>query len=65
MERFIVNAEDKTIVSTNPFAAGLYPANFEDPMMFKPERWLEKGSMNNLAASQPFSLGPRGCLGRR
>ena len=33
--------------------------------MFKPERWLDKDSVDNLEASQPFSLGPRGCLGRR
>lgn len=43
-------------------------------MTFNPERWLEgSGDDNNdknnganvKEASQPFSLGPRGCLGRK
>ena len=46
------------------------PTNFHDPNTFLPERWLidekeaeaEKG--DNLAASQPFLLGPRGCIGQ-
>jgi len=31
-----------------------------------PERWLENGEgpKSQLHASQPFSLGPRGCLGK-
>ncbi|KAK4210840.1 cytochrome P450 [Rhypophila decipiens] len=63
-----------TIVSTNPVAAGLSSENWEDPFTFKPERWLpqqQSGSKKTdttnkdiLAASQPFSLGARGCLGR-
>ena len=32
-------------------------------MKFKPERWLETGSKDIKEASQPFSLGTRGCLG--
>lgn len=56
----------KTIVATNPVAASLDPANFSDPLVFKPERWLDgyKGG-DDLEASQPFSLGARGCLGKR
>ncbi|KAL4961628.1 cytochrome P450 [Aspergillus stella-maris] len=53
-----------TIVSTNPVAAGLSSTNFTDPYGFRPERWLEKKHSDVLEASQPFSLGPRGCLGR-
>jgi cytochrome P450 len=33
-------------------------------MMFKPERWLGENAHDVTEASQPFSLGPRGCLGR-
>jgi cytochrome P450 len=55
----------QTIVSTNPVAAGLYSRNWEDPYSFKPERWLGANEKDILAASQPFSLGPRGCLGRK
>ncbi|KAG6357390.1 hypothetical protein INS49_013267 [Diaporthe citri] len=38
--------------------------NFHDPHAFKPERWLDPARKDNLEASQPFSLGPRGCLGK-
>lgn len=54
-----------TIVSTNPFAASMSSANFVDPWDFKPERWLGENTEDNLEASQPFSHGPRSCLGRR
>ncbi|KAE8361745.1 cytochrome P450 [Aspergillus caelatus] len=37
---------------------------FHDPYTFKPERWLDPNCTDNKEASQPFSLGPRGCLGR-
>ncbi|CAG8952979.1 hypothetical protein HYFRA_00003168 [Hymenoscyphus fraxineus] len=37
---------------------------FKDPMDFKPERWIDPESQDIKEASQPFSLGPRGCLGR-
>ncbi|KAI8953272.1 putative cytochrome P450 [Xylaria longipes] len=53
-----------TIVSTNPLAASLDARNFKDPLVFKPERWLGENSEDATEASQPFSLGPRGCLGR-
>jgi cytochrome P450 len=38
--------------------------NFHDPFSFKPERWLDPANTDIKEASQPFSLGPRGCLGR-
>ncbi|CAJ0553060.1 Ff.00g115720.m01.CDS01 [Fusarium sp. VM40] len=38
--------------------------NFHLPYEFKPERWLDKSCNDNLEASQPFSLGPRGCVGK-
>ncbi|KAI1408849.1 benzoate 4-monooxygenase cytochrome P450 [Hypoxylon sp. FL1857] len=50
-------------VYTNPVAACLSPTNFQDPWLFKPERWLEPS--NDIGeSSQPFSLGSRSCLGR-
>ncbi|KEQ98174.1 hypothetical protein AUEXF2481DRAFT_2148 [Aureobasidium subglaciale EXF-2481] len=52
------------IVSTNPIAAGQSSANFKEPLEFKPERWLVPDNKDILDASQPFSLGARGCLGR-
>ncbi|KAI3396494.1 hypothetical protein diail_12114 [Diaporthe ilicicola] len=38
--------------------------NFHDPYTFKPERWLDPARQDVLEASQPFSLGPRGCRGK-
>jgi cytochrome P450 len=60
----IANPRLKVTVSTNPVAACLDSSNFSDPFSFKPERWLEPNGHDNLDASQPFSTGPRGCLGR-
>ncbi|PLB51667.1 putative cytochrome P450 [Aspergillus steynii IBT 23096] len=37
---------------------------FHSPFEFKPERWLDPDCSDTKEASQPFSLGPRGCLGR-
>ncbi|KAH5479181.1 hypothetical protein HBI52_224610 [Parastagonospora nodorum] len=53
-----------TGVSTHPFAACLDAKNFEDPWIFRPERWLGKSEQNVREASQPFSLGTRGCIGQ-
>ncbi|KAL6862465.1 hypothetical protein ACO1O0_002698 [Amphichorda felina] len=39
--------------------------NFADPTAFKPERWLDPNSTDVKEASQPFSMGPRGCLGQK
>lgn len=52
-----------TPVTIAPMVSALDPANFKDPLAFKPERWLSKGG-DILDASQPFSLGSRGCIGK-
>lgn len=52
-----------TLVAITTVATALDPANFKDPLVFNPERWLGKGG-DILEASQPFSLGPRGCVGK-
>jgi cytochrome P450 len=36
---------------------------WKDPHSFKPERWIDEGFGDVKQASQPFSLGPRACLG--
>ncbi|KAI1380476.1 benzoate 4-monooxygenase cytochrome P450 [Hypoxylon crocopeplum] len=51
-------------VSTAPLAASNSSSNFEKPFEFIPERWMGENARDVLDASQPFSLGPRGCLGR-
>lgn len=58
----------QTIVSVHHFAAYRSPANFTDPDSFAPERWIpgedERYVKDNKAAFQPFSTGPRNCIGR-
>lgn len=41
------------------------PANFHKPNDFVPERWIDPDCKDVKEASQPFSLGPRGCIGRK
>ncbi|MCJ1457139.1 hypothetical protein MMC28_007506 [Mycoblastus sanguinarius] len=41
------------------------PSNFHHPDAFLPSRWLDPTSTDIKEASQPFSLGPRGCIGRK
>ncbi|KAI5458350.1 benzoate 4-monooxygenase cytochrome P450 [Mariannaea sp. PMI_226] len=55
-----------TIVSVSSWASTHSEQNFHHPFEFIPERWLgkDKESGNLLSASQPFSIGSRGCLGR-
>ncbi|MBV8105000.1 MAG: cytochrome P450 [Hyphomicrobiales bacterium] len=41
------------------------PVNFVDPLVFRPERWLEHaGGAHNGSALLPFGSGPRMCPGR-
>ncbi|KAJ4366147.1 hypothetical protein N0V83_007782 [Neocucurbitaria cava] len=55
-----------TTVSVCMWAATKSERNFRDPYVFRPERWLdrENNKTDKLGASNPFSLGPRGCIGR-
>lgn len=40
--------------------------NFKDPLTFAPERWLGDNRFedDNRATFQPFSFGPRNCIGK-
>ncbi|KAI2633635.1 benzoate 4-monooxygenase cytochrome P450 [Hypomontagnella submonticulosa] len=51
-------------VGTNHLAASISPQNFQDPLSFKPERWLDPNTEDILESSQPWLLGTRGCIGR-
>jgi len=60
-----------TTVSVCMWAATHSARNFSDPYIFRPERWLDRepgASVNyagdKLSASNAFSLGPRGCIGK-
>ena len=54
-----------TIVSVNTWVAGHIEANFHNAFEFIPERWLDPECTDDKAASQPFLLGSRVCLGRK
>ncbi|KAI2616499.1 cytochrome P450 [Hypoxylon sp. NC1633] len=53
-----------TEIYTSAWAVTHDEQYFAEPMQFMPERWLDPNSGDVKEASQPFSLGPRGCLGR-
>ena len=54
-----------TLVSVNTWVAGHIETNFHNAFDFIPERWLDPGCKDDKAASQPFLLGSRVCLGRK
>jgi cytochrome P450 len=41
--------------------------NFKDPKLFIPERWMgdERFANDERTALQPFSVGPRDCVGKK
>lgn len=54
-------------VSCHSWSCSHSPLNFTQPDDFIPERWLDESGAydgDKQEASQPFSLGPRGCIGR-
>ncbi|RYP75201.1 hypothetical protein DL771_002526 [Monosporascus sp. 5C6A] len=57
-----------TTVGVAPWVACHSPLNFRDPDSFVPERWLinkdKRYENDRLNASQPFSVGPRSCIGK-
>ena len=55
-----------TRVGIPSWAACRSPLNFRDPELFIPERWLgdARYAEDRREASQPFNVGPRGCIGR-
>jgi cytochrome P450 len=66
----VKNNSSQTEVYTSPWPMNHSPEYFTRPLEFLPERWLDSSRQNSefsadvLSASQPFQLGPRGCLGR-
>ncbi|XP_072024741.1 cytochrome P450 27C1-like [Amphiura filiformis] len=46
-------------------ASGRDEKNFDDPLEFRPERWLQGGKKYHPYATLPFGFGIRMCIGRR
>ena len=57
---------EKTSVYVSSYANAHTERNFKDPETFAPERWMgdAKYAGDKLASNQPFSFGPRACLGK-
>ena len=56
----------QTTVSVSSWCAQHNPANFKNPDEFIPERWYDPAyATDHKLASRPFSLGPRGCIGKK
>lgn len=58
---------EDTVVAVWQYAAYHSAKNWSDPLSFKPERFLEGGrtSDDKMDVLQPFSIGPRNCIGRK
>ncbi|KAF2219243.1 cytochrome P450 [Elsinoe ampelina] len=54
-----------TEVYTSAWTATYDDNYFKDPYCFVPKLWLDSDSGDVREASQPFSLGPPGCIGRK
>lgn len=58
-----------TKVGVNQWAAYRMESNFAEPNKFIPERWMKdppaKFANDNKKVMQPFSVGPRNCLGKK
>ncbi|KAI1186008.1 cytochrome P450 monooxygenase-like protein [Nemania serpens] len=52
-----------TVVSVSPLNMTRDPRYWKDGESFRPERWVGEGFHDQKKASQPFSTGPRACLG--
>lgn len=55
-----------TAVGVNQWSAFHSPSNFKDPFKFIPERWMGEPEFenDNRKVVNPFSVGPRNCIGR-
>ena len=58
---------EQVTVSVNHYAAYHSPLNFTRPNEFIPERFINTADFPNdrREVLQPFSVGPRNCIGRR
>lgn len=56
-----------TIIGIPQFAINHCPELWTDPMEFKPERFLgdQKYANDKIDSMQPFSIGPRNCVGKK
>lgn len=67
--RAVLSQADRVQTSLNIYHYVAYhsPLNFKDPDSFVPERWLGDSQYDSdrKEVLQPFSFGPRNCLGKK
>lgn len=54
------------VVATDPWCMSRDPRYWVEPEAFRPERWIKDSGwqgQDKKAASQPFSIGTRACIG--
>lgn len=61
-----VDVPPGTQVGVHQLATNYSPSNFRNPYCFAPERWLPESNYHDDTrdARQPFSMGPRNCIGK-
>ena len=66
-QSLLANLPIQTYVQFSTHVAHRSTGNFKYPDTFIPERWMgdKEFTSDNKEASQPFSLGPRSCIGRK
>jgi Cytochrome P450 len=57
------SVKSKTVIAHSAYAYHMSEQYFEDPMSFKPERWLDPNARELESRLVSFSRGSRGCLG--
>ncbi|XP_073967590.1 probable cytochrome P450 4d20 [Choristoneura fumiferana] len=60
-----MNLTKNTSVILNIFHLQRHPDVYEDPLTFKPERFLKTTKAGNAYNWIPFSAGPRNCIGQK
>lgn len=60
-----INVPKNTSISFEPYVIHRNPEYFEDPLSFKPERFLDNPNLESHFAFMPFGVGPRLCIGMR
>ncbi|XP_060570296.1 cytochrome P450 2J6-like [Ruditapes philippinarum] len=53
----------RSLIVASLYSSNIDPRHWDEPEIFKPERFMENGKLKKNQALIPFSIGPRICLG--
>ncbi|KAH7323011.1 cytochrome P450 [Stachybotrys elegans] len=51
-------------IYVSPWTPAHHERYWNEPYVYNPDRWLDPNCQDYKAASQPFSVGPRACIGK-